>query len=81
MNNRFLSVVDTKGTPDSADDLTTLYFSPTGNFLGSSTDNQPIGIYNSGGFTPSNPITETSLSLEPGQPNSILPSDEFILVS
>jgi hypothetical protein len=80
VNNRFLSVIDTNGTPDSADDLTTLYYSPTGNFLGSSTDNQSIGIYNSGGFTPSNPLPETSFSLEPGQPNSILPSDEFLLV-
>jgi hypothetical protein len=65
VENRFLSVIDTKGTPATTDDITTLYFSPTGDFRTTSTNLETISLYNTSGFTPSNlPTLATDLSLD-----------------
>jgi hypothetical protein len=65
VKNRFLSVIDTKGTPATTDDITTLSFSPTGDFRTTSTNLETIGLYNTSGFTPSNnPFASTNLSLD-----------------
>lgn len=65
VNNRFFSVLDTKGTTVTTDDITTLYFSADGQFdLGTSTV-VTESLMGFSGYTPSNPITPPAiLSLE-----------------